>query len=252
MADELIRITNKLNINWSDLVRPVDFGHEFTLRDLLRAAVSSSSIPVKLMQFILRCPYVSEIWDECRSRSFSRAGGEFIDYLEIYWIGDKHEWSGKVAMGHMWGFHGVGKRGVIPDDLKKNKVRVEDPKNYRQAYAVELTPMYQLSGLPVRVCGTMYFVDYKDLDDDKDVKFTPSISLLELLYWVLWELSFCGGTKERDGKLKEIKHSYDECKKALADGSWKKKFRRLNTKALKWEKIKPVGRVKPDVKKDQA
>ena len=237
MADEPIRITKRMDICWSDLVRPVDFGHKFTLRDLLRASVSSGSIPPKLMGAILRCPYVSELWDECKSKPFSRGGDEHIDYLEIYWIGDRHEWSGKVSMSNMWGFHGVGKKGVIPDDLKENKIRVKDPKNHRQAYAVEFTPVYQLSGLPVRICGTMYFVDYKDLDSDRNVEFTPSISLLELMYWVLWELSFCGGTKDRDRKLGEIKKSYDESKKAIASGDWKK-FKRFNSKTRKFEDIK--------------
>jgi hypothetical protein len=238
MKDDSIKITGDLDIRFDDLMRSVDFSQEFTLRDVLRAAVSSTEIPVEIMSAILRCSYISEFWQECESKQFSQKDDRDLEYLELYWIGDRQEWEGKVETSSMWSFHGVGKKGVIPEDMIENNIPVPDAENYRQAFAVEFSPMYTLKNLPVRLCRTTYITDYKDLDKDLELEFSPTITLVELFHWIFWELSFCGGTKDRDDKMKEIQDSYEESKVAIADGTWKQKFKQFNTETGEFESIK--------------
>jgi len=64
-----LKITKDLKFDFEDLMANVDFDHEFTLRDLLRA-VNQSLIDPLVLARILRCPYIQDYWAEAEKQNF--------------------------------------------------------------------------------------------------------------------------------------------------------------------------------------
>jgi hypothetical protein len=245
--EQEIKITNKLNIQFSDLMRPVDFSVPFTLKDVLRAAVSSTHIPVEVMASILRCYNLADFWkDACKkpykpAKAFEDDGG--IEYLELAWFGSRDTYKGQISQSSSWIFGGVGKKGIIPKDLIENKIQIDDPENYRTHFAVELTPISELKNLPIKICCEMQFTDEDKRDALVDsarrkkgpfkwpkretdpsliiVPLMPTITLIELLYNVLWELSFFGSPEERDATKEDLSKRVEDFKTAKENGTLK-------------------------------
>jgi len=216
-----IKITKNYRIEYADLMKEVDLSQEFTLRDILSSFIYGH-VNIKTLSTILHCPYICDYWDEMNSKSFENNGE--IDYLELYWWGTKQTCKGVREYGNMWSLHGIGKLGYVPDDvLKYGKLTKKEKKNYRQAMAVEFSPMYALADLPIRISKKLHISDYdvkikSGKDIDTEIDFHPSIKLIELLYAIFWELSFAGSPKQRDEKIDGLKKQVDEIKKASKEG----------------------------------
>ena len=236
--NDSIKITKDLKFDFEDLMLPVDFDTEFTLRDLLRASVNSE-LPVALLGVVLHCPYIAEYWEEAESKPFEPDAEEKdIDYLEIYWWGTKSTYEGKREDGHTWSLHGLGKEGEIPDDLREysteEQVAKMEADGYRQAYAVSFTPLYKLADYPLRLKPVLSITDYDTPigeDSEITIDMIPSITLIELLYGVFWELSFLGSPQERDEKGDDLKQRV----KDIDEG---------NVEMIPWEEVKEQLREK--------
>ena len=81
--DNYIKITPDLDISFSDLMRPIDISQEFTLRDVLRAAVKSTHIPVEIMSEILHCRALLDYYNEAESKPFENKDNLFDCYLLV-------------------------------------------------------------------------------------------------------------------------------------------------------------------------
>jgi len=234
---ETIKITKKLQFDF-DLMLTVDFEHEFTLRDLLKA-VYNSKIPDDSLIRILRCPYIYDYFIESESKPFENDSD--IEYLEVYYCVIKDTFEGKREDGSCWGFHGVGKEGVVPQDLIENSSEEEVNKmieeGYRQTFAVEFSPMYKLADYPIRLGKEICFTDYDAKPEDmldRNIDVSPSITLMELLYWVFWELSFLGSPKRREEQGEELKRRCDDVKSGKAKMiPWETVKKQLQDKFLK-------------------
>jgi hypothetical protein len=217
-----IKITKNYRLEYADLMKEVDLSQEFTLRDILNACYNSNATNILTISTILRCPYICDYWDEMNSKPFENNGE--IDYLEVYWWGTKQTYKGVREDGNIWSFHGVGKLGYVPEDLLKyGKLTKKEKKNYRQAMAVEFSPMYALADLPIKISKKLHITDCdikvkSKKDIDSEIDFQPSIKLIELLYAIFWELSFCGSPKQRDNKINDLEKQVDEIKKASKEG----------------------------------
>jgi len=201
-----IKITSDLEFDYTDLLLDVDFsqGQKFTLRDIVRAVVSSK-IPIPILTRIIRCPYLADYYKEIESRHFENDGD--IEYLELYWSGDK---DGK--MNNQWGFHGVGRSGDEKVKEYYKKYDLEDiPKDYREKYAIGFSPLYKLADYRIQLCKEMIIADWETKNmDDQRINFSPSISLITLLYWVFWELSWYGSPERRTKKFNDLKNRCNE------------------------------------------
>lgn len=235
----MIKITKKLKFNFCDLMEPIDYDHKFTLKDVILAC-KNSKIPIEVLSQILRCSYIDQYFDEMQSKKFKDNG--CIEYLELSWVGRIDKFGGKEHSGHSWHFNGIGKEGVIPEDLLKNctKAEIKEMKKnkYRQGYAIEFTPMYELSNYPIRVCKKIYVSDWRDYkkkkhprDLEKTIDIQPTITLLEVLYWIFWELSFMGNPERRDKKSEELNEAAAEITKAIDEG-------RIDEVTVPWEEVK--------------
>lgn len=229
---EQIKITKDLKFDYKDLMEEVDLSQEFTLGDVINACMASK-IPVESLMKILRCDY-TEFWQEMDTKPFRPEGN--IEYLEVYWEGFVDEYDGKVSSSNMWAFHGLGKKGVLPKDipLKMLKLNKEEKKNYRERYAVEFSPMYELAGYLIKVNDKMTIWDHRAKTCKtmlKTIDFAPSITLMELLYAIFWELSFCGSIAGREKKRGELDSAIKEIDEAKKNGT-------LDKVMIPWEKVK--------------
>lgn len=222
--DNKVKITKDLRFGFEDLTKTVDTSCEFTLRDVLTVCINSL-ISTDILSDILRCNYIDRYFEEMNSQPFKRGGN--VDYLEVYWWGGKHIYDGQREDDSGWCFHGIGKLGHIPKDvLKYGKLSAKEKKEYRQAIAIEFSPMYTLADYKIKIgkklIVTDYDVDVKKKDINSEIDFQPSITLIELLYAIFWELSFCGSPKQRDDKMDNLQKQIKEFKKAKKQGKLNK------------------------------
>lgn len=199
-----IKITKDLKFGYEDLIKEIDVSQEFTLRDVLIACMNSK-IPIETLSLLLHCSYIRDYITEASSKDFT---DEYdLDYLEVYWWGTeelKVRPKGIKECGSMWCFHGIGKLGYIPDDiLQYSELTEKEKKEYRQPMAIEFSSMYKLADYPIKIRQTMNITNYNKDPQDADtiIDFQPSITLIELLYAIFYELSFCGSPEQRDKKI---------------------------------------------------
>ena len=234
-----IKITKNMKFDFEDLMREIDTNSEFTLKDLLRACIDSK-IPLETLQWIIRCPYLKSFWEEMNSKRFRKDSN--IEYLQLSWVASISEYKGVVDSGHSWHFDGVGKEGVIPQDLinhcPKSEIKKMIKEKYRQKYAIEFTPLYKLANYKIKFCSDIEIHDSrKKKYSIEKINVKPSITLVELLTCVFWELSFFGDPSSRDSKLKELEdrvENIDESK--LVDWEEVKKKLLKRIKDIKNEK----------------
>ena len=249
--ENLVKITPDLDISFFDLMCQVDTSQEFTLRDVLRAAVKSTHIPIEVMQEILQCRNILSYYNEAESKPFevgNNSDGN-IDYLELYLLGDaskdKDSPNG-TYYSSQWSFHGVGKLGVVPDE----DVRPLEPElkaEFRESYGIELSPLYQLTDYKIKIRNEIMITDWREKDFSKQLKkidFKPSITLIEVLYWVLWELSFFGSPEKRDEENQELKRRVDQIEEAKKNGT-------LDSILIPWETVKADLEAKFNFKMDE-
>ena len=235
----LIKITNRLKFDYYDLMTPVDLEHEFTLNDIFLSIKNSKIEPVVLSK-ILQCHYVYDICKEAASKPFRNERD--IDHLRLSIVADRRKYDGKTSINYQWSFDGVGLPGHIPDDLienlRKNEIEKMKKEKWTQSYGVEFTPVYFLKGLPVKIDRKIHLTDWtgnfkkkKTGELYKEFDFTPSLTLLEVIYWIFWELSFCGSPEERDKRMSDVKERMNEFEKAKEEG-------RLDEVLIPWKDVK--------------
>lgn len=154
--------------------------------------------------------WVEEIVEEGLNSKFKREDtkSERIDYLELYWHYEvdkfNKEKTSQLCMPTFPGFHGVG--------VSENK-----PTNW----AIEMGPLSRIIGLPLKLKDKLLIFDYdkfkigKKKYNDKykgEIYKSPSYSLGQILYGIIWELSFFGSPKDRDAKSAELDKQIEEIK----------------------------------------
>lgn len=95
---------------------------------------------------------------------------------------------------------------------------IEFPKGYRTPWSVWATPANELINIPVKIDNKLTITEEIWTDDGikQGVTHTfsnPLITLGNILYSILWELSFNGPPVKRDAFVKELKETVDNIKK---------------------------------------
>ena len=231
--NDKIKITRDLDIKYSDLCKVVDTSHKFTLRDVINIAYISSNVSRSNLQDMIDCPYLKEFYDECQNPCLTGKDNsitEDIEYLQLSWGGEKSEFGKEIYISEGWTFDGIGKKGVMKDAELFGITEI-DPE-YRQAYAIEFTPVNELADFEIKINEK---ININDDTENKDAVLTVSyckqITLIELFYAVFWELSFCGSPKERDGQKEILNERVDEIQKHIDKGT-------LDTICVPWEDVK--------------
>ncbi|MFA5312796.1 MAG: hypothetical protein WC375_05655 [Methanomassiliicoccales archaeon] len=217
MSENKVKLYANLKIQLSDLMKIVDCMVEPTLRDIL-SIIKNSDIPMETWGCLLRCNYIQEYIDEVEKHLFKNDGE--IEYLELYWGASKCD-EYKDGDGSWWGFHGVGKLGVIPQDLIDSGFDKDLGEDFRQGYAIEMSPLYSLSEYPIKIAREICITNFDNGCKDNVVQVRPSITVLEFFYYVLWELSYFGSPSERNAQAAELASRVQEIKEDLSSGNIK-------------------------------
>jgi len=214
--NDYIKITPDLIIDFCDLMCYVDTTHEFTLGDVFRAISNDDAIPILLLGEILKCPNLKDYCNDAAKDKKDTDDTEYdYDYLELYYGGAID----KDGCYSCWDFHGVGKMGEVPDEAY-NSIDPELKPTYRQAYAIELMPLSALADYKIKICKKISLEDDRTKDlDIQEIDFQPCITLIDLLYWIMYELSFFGSPKERDETFNKLKGISKEISDAIKDGT---------------------------------
>ena len=222
-----IQITKGIKFDYDDLIKVVDMSHEFTMRDVLTICMNSK-ISLNVLGRMLQCKYIRNYYDEMNSMPFKDQGD--IEYLEIYWEGYK-----ATQSDFSWSFHGIGKKGRISEDIVKYcKLSKKDKEEYREKYALDFSPIYSLADYPIKICNQLSVIDEdakNSVDTYVKIDCQPSITLIELLHVIFWEISFNGPPEERNESMKKLKGMAKELDKAIKEG-------RLDEVTVPWKKVK--------------
>lgn len=197
-------IDKNLKFDYDDLLLDVDLSHEFTLRNVLDA-VSNSKVPIKTLKKILRCNYLEEYCKEVNIKPYKDYGD--IEYLRLSLIiGSDYE----PEEVKEWRFDGVGIEGNVSEDVLPF-IPEKDRATYREHYSVELSPMWKLADLKIKINHKIH-VNKPKFQIDEYIAM-PSITLVELLYAIFWEISWFGNIKKRNNAVEKLRKSVKELKK---------------------------------------
>ena len=144
-----------------------------------------------------------------------------IEYLELYW--DLYKEGNQSLSSYAFpSLHGIG--FAQKEDLYQNQILMCKA-GARINYAVELTPANELAHLPIRLASELTITDQSYKPDDllkfKECEYT----LGQILYGVVWELSFFGNPASRDKMGEELANRV----KDIEDGK---------VKTIPWEEVK--------------
>ena len=144
----------------------------------------------------------------------SNADDREIEYLELKKYGEFDIWEDRKEFNgfDLPSFHGVGK----------------DTDGIEIGYAIELQPVSEIIDLPIKLNKEVkvYEVDYRDKKNypRKEYNFGEcSFTLSQILYGIMWELSFFGSPENRDKMSSEILNRAEEAKKQLEEENENKK-----------------------------
>lgn len=121
-----------------------------------------------------------------------------LDYVEIGWYCDRYDNEFNISSS----FHGIGSE--------------KDGKE--MTYAIEFTPLNNLKSLPIRLNTNLsYFIlPKKGNGKHKDVYLgNRYFTLYDILYGILFEITFNGDPKNRNMRFSELQVSIDEAEEQL-------------------------------------
>lgn len=129
-----------------------------------------------------------------------------IEYLELQLCAYKDEDS--FYGYNRPDFHGVGFK--LKEDQKFEWGETMYPKGERIPWGISFTPACELINIPVKL-DNKFVVYNEDITSPKDeycqsiIEFkNPFFTLSNILYGIIWELSFHGGPKSRDKHKEEV------------------------------------------------
>lgn len=186
-----IIINKNLKFNSDDLMQFVDMTKPFTLRDVFNC-IQNSKVTIEKLKKILKCRYLEEYMEEINKPNVPKKDKDGIKYLEIYCGAE--EIGAKDNKYMRWSFHGVGKKDKFTDK-----------------YALEFSPLYEIADFKIRISDTMLVFNESNGKILKK-KVDTSIMLIELLYAIVWELSWNGSIENREKRLQELKRRVENIK----------------------------------------
>lgn len=153
--------------------------------------------------------WVDEIVNEGLHATPAKSKCQDIEYLELYWMLEKQTYKGIDTLEtlNFPGFHGAG---------------YADKKGERQSWAIEMSPIAEIINKPL-ILRDKLEIYHSDLDNMgnmpksqvfEDARYT----LGQILYGIIWELSFCGSPKDRDELADNLKTTVDDIKSGNAKG----------------------------------
>ncbi|HYG70580.1 MAG TPA: hypothetical protein VD838_23100 [Anaeromyxobacteraceae bacterium] len=202
----------------SYLSEPVAIAAGVTLGDLLRAVSADESL-TEFVAAYAHCPGIAEFHAEAArpyapepTSDFGLVALELTRHVRASW----HAWDfpdderEDTAAGRVWRIRKVPK--ATPYYELELDVDLAGVDVAGRPYAIELTPLDRISGLPLALQEEATLVVDEPTAEHKSsvVRARTTFTLLEVLEGVYAEIGFCGTPANRDVELGKIRESYDE------------------------------------------
>jgi hypothetical protein len=203
------------------LYERIDFAERITLGDLLRIV---DKMPEKeLLQDMANCPLDDFIKELDKPMDGRRLEGLSFNYLEIGWSAE--EWDGDY--NDFIDFCG------IDESVSQEKHGSYDAKSERhlaRRWALEFTPVNLIAHLEIKLNKEfkIYKFDTEKPSDPDKVAYQAiarDFKLIDVLYGILYEISFVGGPEDRDEKWSDLTETMKEIENGTA-------------KTVPWEDVK--------------
>jgi hypothetical protein len=183
---EQIIITPTLDIHYSDLSLKIDLDHPFVLKDLLRASVSSSEIPIPEMTKLVHCDFIQELWEEAENNTYEPFLNAKVDHMLLTYCVETFPSDGTNFCDAYWELSGADNKG-------------------RALINLEMSPTYRLSELPIRISPKSEWYEFCEKDiQTRLVKYHPPITLLDMLNAIYWHLSLFGSPSQREERIDQF------------------------------------------------
>jgi hypothetical protein len=140
---------------------------------------------------------------------------DHVEYIQVAFRAEIHKWAPDEISEYMdvVGRNDTYTDAAIEEDFKKNGTT-----DLGNRYAIEFTPVNELADLPIRIDDTYEIV--KNLDEapwrETLFKSRRPLYLLDVIWAILWEISFTGSPAERDEMSDELHKRLDEVKSGAA------------------------------------
>ncbi|MBI3301933.1 MAG: hypothetical protein HYZ72_07635 [Deltaproteobacteria bacterium] len=209
MREEKVRLALGYNLRVADLLREVEVADNFTLGDLCVMIRDCEEMDLETFSALVRCPlapFLAECLQPCDTTTALESHLSYIrlrwrcEYdspAETLWPPSSSLWLDVDGIGDIW------------EDYKPGGQFYEQGKDYSHCnqYALEMTPLYELRHLPLRIDPTMAVACTAETGKEPLEIPAPGVTLLQLIYSLFWELSFFGTPGERDAKREELQET---------------------------------------------
>lgn len=111
-----------------------------------------------------------------------------------------------------------GGNDTITDEMINADFEATGVQNLSNRYAIEFTPVNELADKPIRIDDR--FIVRKDIMDDQEMPIVfearKPFYLLDIIWAILWEISFAGSPEERDEQVEELNRRVESIKDGTA------------------------------------
>lgn len=207
MSEEKIRLTPGYTLRRVDLMREVEIADPFTLGDLCLMIRDCQELDLETLSALLRCPLAPFIAECQRPRDPTASSASDLSAIRLRWRceydrPDETRWPPSTAL-----WLEVDGLGDTWEDCQPGGPWYEPGKDYSKynSYALEMTPLYELRHLPLRIDPVMVIACTDDPEKEPLEIPAPGVTLLQLIHALFWEFSFFGTPAERETKRAELK-----------------------------------------------
>jgi hypothetical protein len=207
--EEKLRLESDYALRVADLMTPVEIAEDFTLGDLCRIIYNSKELTIDALSTLVQCS-LQPFLDECL-RPVDRADDDEskLHYIRLFWECEydapaEDRWPPATSL---W-LHADGV-GDTWEDCRPGGKFYEEGKDVSRCnrYAIEMTPLYALRDLPLRIDPIMIVQpSLTERGDQAPLEIpAPDVTLLQLIHALFWELSFFGTPEKRDATREELR-----------------------------------------------
>ena len=203
-----LRLHPGYKLRVADFMEYVELAENFTLGDLCQMILDFDEMDIETFSALLQCPlepFIEEClmlsdgienhWSDLHHIRLSWSC-EYDSLTETRWPPSTSLWLHVDAIGEIW------------DDYKAGGQFYEEGKDYTDCnrYAIEMTPLYKLRHLPIRIDPIMTICPSPTQDERNEPLEIPApdVTLLQFVYHLFWEFSFFGTPEERDAESEEL------------------------------------------------
>ena len=183
----------------ADFQKYVSLNKAFTLFDLLKTLCTSTQISIETVSEILAEHHLADIWSEIQKLPDESSNLDQLRLGQTITLLPKRG-SEVIEFEHMWDFYGFADN---------------EP---HERYALDFTPTNNIRHVPIVVSDRVAIYQH-DTKTPLKATWAPYITLMELAYRVVYELTFFGHPDQRNEKLEELKNTVEQFKKDKASST---------------------------------